>query len=90
MKKQTQKGIAHLGILLLLLVIVAIVLAGYKVWHSQHKTSSPATGTASAAQTGQPINSDSDLNQAESSLNGQNIDSNLNPDSFNQDVQSLL
>jgi predicted negative regulator of RcsB-dependent stress response len=89
MKKRAQNGIAHLGLLLLLLVIVVIAFVGYKVWNNRSTTDSSA-GTASTQQPGQAINTEADLNQAESNLNSQNIDNALNPDAFDQDTQSLL
>lgn len=89
MKKRAQNGIAHLGILLLVLVIAAIAFIGYKVW-SNRSTADSSAGTASSQQPGQAINTEADLNQAESNLNNQNIDNALNPDSFDQDTQSLL
>ena len=89
MKKRTQQGIAHLGLLLLVLVVAAIALIGYKVWNNRNNTSTPVTAST-VQSTGQAIKSTADLNQAENSLNSQNIDGDLNPDSLNQDVQSLL
>lgn len=90
MKKRSQTGIAHLGLLLLLLVIVIVALIGYKVWNNHRNTSASTQGTASIQSTGQAINSTADLNQAETQLNATNIDNDLNPNSFNQDTQSLL
>lgn len=91
MKKITQKGFAHLGLLLLLVVLVAAALIGYKVTKDRNNVATPVTAaTSSAAQTIPVVKNTADLNTVESTLNNQNIDGNLNPDSLNQDVQSLL
>lgn len=92
MKKATQKGFAHLGLIVLLLVIIVVALIGYKV-AKNHKTTPVVANTTIPTTTvqGLPVvKSTADLNTIESTLNSQNIDSSLNPDSFNQDTQSLL
>jgi predicted negative regulator of RcsB-dependent stress response len=87
MKKFTQKGFGHFGLLLLVLVIVVVGLIGYKVWNN---SKSQPTVASISSRNGQAINSTADLNRTESSLNGANIDGDLDPGSLNQDVQSLL
>jgi predicted negative regulator of RcsB-dependent stress response len=88
MKKHYQNGFGHLGLLLIVVIVALIGLIGYKVWHSSSNTVQPPASTTS--QNGQAINTTADLNNAESSLNNANIDGDLNPDSLNQDVQTLL
>lgn len=93
MKKSNQKGLAHLAILLLLVVVAVVVFAGYKVAKNHNKQAAvqPATAaTASASQAIPVIKNTADLNTVESTLNSQNIDGDLNPDNYNQDVQNLL
>lgn len=89
MKKFTQKGFAHLGVVLLLLVVVVIALVGYKVAKNRNNTTTPSTVTKAAVQTIPVIKNKADLNTVETTLNNQNIDANLNPNSFDQDTQSL-
>lgn len=89
-KKASQQGVAHFGILLLL-VIAAIAFVGYKL-EQNRKDSSPvaaATRSTQAVQTIPTITSKADLNTVQSTLDSQNVDGDLNPDSFNSDVSSL-
>jgi uncharacterized protein (UPF0333 family) len=91
MKKFSQKGFAHLALLLLLTVIVIVALAGYKIAkdNSQKKQLDNGTAAVTPAQTIPTIENTADLNTAEATLNNQNVDGDLNPDSLNQDVESL-
>ena len=89
MKKTLQNGFAHLGALLLVVIVVLISLIGYKVWNDRNATVSSTT-PASMAQQIPAINNTSDLNKAQSTLNNENVDGDLNPDSLNDDVSSLL
>jgi type II secretory pathway component PulK len=87
--KRNQNGIAHLGILLLLVIVAVVAFAGYKVVKDNQKTvTSNVSQTASIS--AQTIKNKADLNSAEASLNSQNIDGDLNPGQFDQDVTSLL
>lgn len=86
MRKGSQRGFAHPALLLLAAVIAVIALAGYKVAGNH----SALSNTPAPVQTAQTIKTKADLNSAESALNNENIDGDLNPDSLNQDVQSLL
>jgi Tfp pilus assembly protein PilX len=85
MKKQSQKGFAHPGLLLLLLVVAIIALVGYKV--ANHQSTTPSTAVA---QNVGEIKTTADLEKAKTTLNSVNIDSDLNPSSLNKDVNSLL
>jgi Tfp pilus assembly protein PilX len=85
MKKQSQNGIAHLGLLLLMLVVVVIALIGYKVAKDQ-KTVTSSNPTAQV----QAIKSKADLGSAETTLNQASLDKDLNPASLDNDVNSLL
>jgi len=90
MKKTSQSGIAHLGLLLLVLVVAVISFVGYKLEQSRNNSpTASTTNVAQAAQTIPAINSKADLNTAETTLNSQNIDGDLNPSSFDQEVSAL-
>lgn len=89
MRKTAQKGFAHLSLLLLLLIVAAVVLVGYKVVKN-HQSAADQVSSPSASQAIQPIKDTADLNAVESTLKSQDIDGNLNPDNYNQDVNSLL
>lgn len=87
---KSQQGFGHLGILLLLLVVAVVALAGYKVANSRQEEVASSGAQSASAQVVQPIKNSADLDKVESTLNNVNIDGDLNPDSLNQDVQSLL
>ena len=87
--KRTQNGFAHLALVLLLLVMVVIAFAGYKVVKDR-QDKVVANTTSTAITNPSTINSTADLNKAASSLNSESVDSDLNPDSLNSDVTSLL
>jgi Tfp pilus assembly major pilin PilA len=91
MKKFSQKGFTHLALLLLLAVIVIVALAGYKIAkdNSQKKQLDNGTAAVTPVQTIPAIENTADLNTAEATLNNQNVDGDLNPDSLDQDVKSL-
>lgn len=86
MKNHNQSGIAHLGLLLLAVLVAVVAFAGYKVATNSSKDSSTVTPPARQAQT---INSQADLGSAESSLNSQDVDKDLNPSQFDPDVENL-
>ena len=92
MKTTTQKGFAHLGIVLLLAVVAIVAFAGYKVVQNRSNSGQASSSIAKTApaQVIPNVKNKADLNTVESALNSQNIDGNLNPDSLNNDVQSLL
>jgi hypothetical protein len=88
---RTQKGFAHLALLLLLVVVVVAAYAGYKVVKNhQQVTTNNQTSTAITKPVSSTIKNTADLDKASAALNSQDIDSQLNPDSLNSDVQSLL
>jgi uncharacterized protein (UPF0333 family) len=90
MKKTSQNGIAHLGLLLLVLIVVVIGFVGYKVVQNRENTTTASTASSAATPQAIPtISSKADLNTAETTLNSQNVDGDLNPDSYNSDVSSL-
>jgi len=89
--KQTQKGFAHLALVLLLVVVAIVAFVGYKVVKNhQQAASANQTSTAITNSATQAINNNADLDKAAATLNSQNIDGDLNPDSLNNDVNSLL
>jgi hypothetical protein len=88
--KRTQTGFAHLALALLLLVMVVVAFAGYKVVKNhQDQTAANKTSTA-ITNPAETINNKADLDKAANSLNSESVDSDLNPDSLNNDVTSLL
>ena len=78
-------------LLLLVLVLAIAAFVGFRVYNKNSSATSPpvSTSVSSTTQTVPAINNQSDLNKAAETLNSQDIDSNLNPDNYNQDVNSL-
>jgi Tfp pilus assembly major pilin PilA len=88
MKKRLQNGFAHLGLIVLLVIVLAVVVLAYQ--HvSKNSKDTVVTSNSPAIQV-QTIKSKADLTKAESELNNENVDGDLNPGSLNQDVNSLL
>ena len=87
MKKSSQNGFAHLGLLLLLVVVAVIALIGYRV---ANNNSTPVDTTTATTQTIGQIKTTADLDKAKSTLSNVNLDGDLNPKSLDKDVQSLL
>lgn len=90
MIKKTQKGIVHLGVVLLLLVLAVVAFAGYKVSQNRTDNSAASINRPVTAREIPTVKNTADLNTIEITLSNQNIDGNLNPDSLNNDVDSLL
>lgn len=89
--KKTQSGFAHLALLLLLVVVAVAAYTGYKVVKNHQKvTTANQTSTSVTRSASDAINTKADLNNAANTLNSQNVDGDLNPDSLNNDVNSLL
>ena len=86
--KKTQQGFAHLGLVLLLVVVAVGAYASYKV--VKNHQAKPLASTTAAVVQAQTIKTKADLAPAEQTLNSQAVDSDLNPDQLNSDVNSLL
>jgi uncharacterized protein HemX len=92
-KNNSQAGVVHLQFLLLLAAIVGVIgVAGYAVMQAQNDNIDSGDSNVTATKTKAPdsIKSASDLNTAKASLNQANLDSDVNPDALNSDVNSLL
>lgn len=90
--RMTQKGFAHLALVLLLAVVVVVAVAGYKVVKDRQDKAEANKTSSSLVQSddAQAIQSAADLDTATDQLNNQAVDSDLNPDQLNDDVSSLL
>lgn len=92
LKQKSQSGSAQL-VILLLLVLVVVAAVGWRVLKNDHKTSTNNAASSTAPLATQPpstISNASDLSTAQAALNQANIDGDLNPNSLNADVNSLL
>ena len=88
--KKAQTGFAHLALVLLLLVMVVVAFAGYRVVKNRQDKMDANTTSTAITNSAQTINSKADLDKAANSLNSQSVDSTLNPASLDSDVSSLL
>jgi len=84
--KSCQRGFAHLGVVLLVLVAGVIGFTAYMVQKSGSKGHNP---TVPASRQTVIIQDSSDLGHAENLLNQQNLDNDLNPAAFDQAVSDL-
>lgn len=78
MSRNNQRGIAHLGILLLVVVVAAIGLVGWKVYEKQQTANAPATSQTETEASDVPqVNSASDLKEAEDYVRNTDVDGQL-------------
>jgi hypothetical protein len=93
-RSKSESGLAHVVLLILIMAVVAaIIFVGLRVVSNQN--TGETTGSvpvASSTNTTVPstIKNNADLSAAQASLNQTNIDGDLNPDSLNADLNSVL
>ena len=83
-----QKGIGHIAALLVLVVVAAVAFAGWRVMNA-NKTSDTATQTASSTVPA-VLKTKADVTKAANELDATNVDSTVNPDSLDGDINTLL
>lgn len=81
------KGFSALIIMVFIVVLAAIGYAGYKVMYSQSDSS---TYDNKPTQPADKINSQADLNSAESSLEEADLDASLDSGQLDEDINELL
>jgi hypothetical protein len=87
---KSQTGFAHLALVLLLLVMVVMAFAGYRVVKNHQDTTAANLTSTSISSSPRVIETKADLDKATNELNSQSVDSDLNPDSLNSDISNLL
>ena len=85
--KHNQKGFGHLLVLCAIVVIAAIAFVAYRVNNSENDNAIQKASQSAAPET---IQSTEDLTATESAVDQAPVDSDLNPDDLNEDVDSLL
>jgi putative NADH-flavin reductase len=93
MQKKSEAGLGHaLLIFLVVAVVAAVGLVGLRVKQNNSDKAGEVTATQPLAKVQAPdqISSKADLTKAEASLNQTNVDSDVNPDTLNSDVNNLL
>ena len=89
MKKTNQSGFAFIALLLAVVVVGAVAFAVVRIQGSAANVSSASVlTTRTKAPT--KISSPSDLKRASSALDETPVDSGVNPDQLNDDLDSLL
>lgn len=88
MKRAHQTGFAHLGILLAVLIVAVIAFAAFKLEQSRGGESASITNPPRSQQASS-IKTKTDLEAAEKTLNSADVDGDLSPSSFDQDVSYL-
>lgn len=89
-KRISQNGFGHTLVLLLLVVVAVVALVGYKVMKNQTSTRLSSETSSTPLSTASTIKTSADLQKAETTISNQNVDSDLNPDQMNDDIDSLL
>lgn len=84
-----QRGSSHIVAVLGVLVIALVAFAGYRVLNTVEPEASSDTAVVSENKIPSKIDSDADVKKAENALNSTAIDSDINPDTLNDDINSL-
>ena len=89
MKRLNQSGIAHIGLVLVVLVVAAVAFAGYRVWQNKDVAEPIAASSVGLPAT---IKTKADLTQTGKFLDqtGDELDSSLSTTSLDKDINSLL
>ena len=89
---QHQKGSSHLVLILAVTVLAAVGVIGYRVTQNGTDTSVASTSVAPVKNSDAPdkIQSAADLKQAEASLDSDAIDSKVNPNQLDSNIDALL
>lgn len=88
MRKTNQSGIAHLAILLLLVLVAVAGFAAYRVTQANNDSVSNQSPTFTVKQA-ENIKSKTDLVNAQNSVLQQNIENDLDPSQFDEDINNL-
>jgi predicted negative regulator of RcsB-dependent stress response len=92
-KKLNQKGFESIAIIFVILILAIIGGTGYKIWsNSRSRSTAPTAAVASAAVVPAAITTKADLARTIKALDtsGTQVDSQVNGDSLNSDINDLL
>jgi hypothetical protein len=85
-----QAGSGHLVLLVALAVIVVVGVVGYRVAHNTDTGTTTNLNPVSASAVPATIKSTADLKKADQALDSTTIDNSVNPNQFDNDINSLL
>jgi hypothetical protein len=84
-----QRGSGHVVLLLAVLVVAVVGFAGYRVMSAKSPADTSDTASANATVPAK-LTSKADVLKASNALDQTAVDSSVNPDSLNNDLNSLL
>lgn len=87
--KLNQRGSSHIVLLLAVVVVAVVAFAGYRVMNANNPSEPSDTASASASVPAK-LTSKADVLKADKALDQTAIDSSVNPDTLNNDLNSLL
>jgi hypothetical protein len=87
---RNQAGSGHLVLLAALALIVVVGVVGYRVANNTDTGTTTDLNPVQATTVPASIKTSADLQKASNALDTTTIDNSVNPDSFNNDVNSLL
>lgn len=82
-----QRGIAHLALLLVVAVVLAAGLVGYRVMNTSKTTDN---GSSTSNTVSAKLKTKADVTKAANELEATNVDSTVSPDELDSDINSLL
>lgn len=89
MKHLGQNGFSQVALLLVVVVVVAVGFVGYEVHNHNLKTTTKSTAVIKTNDVPASINSSEDLNQAASALDNTNVDTSVDPNSLDNDINGI-
>lgn len=81
-----ERGVAHLVAFLVVAVILAVGFVGYRVMNASKTADDSAVSTSSPSK----LKTKADVVKAANELEATNVDSTVNPDDLDSDINSLL
>ena len=95
MKKLNHKGSSHIVLILAVAVIAAVGVVGYRVVSNNASDQTDSSSNISSAENHsvsipKQFNNTADINQASKALDNTQVDSSINPNQLDQDLNSLL
>lgn len=87
--KFNQRGSTFVILLAGLVVVVVVAVAGYRIVNTTD-TGTVSSGATQSSSTPKTVDSAADIKQADEALDGTAIDSGINPDQLDSELNSLL
>lgn len=88
--RNNQNGVGHIVGIVLLLVVVAVAAIGYRVAQNSDANKVDSSAQPAAVVVPSKIQSTADVKKADRALDNSGIDGSVDPNSLNNDLNSLL